>query len=81
MLPAVVAVMQSVLLLTKFKFETPQFSLLVNNDEHAAREVLSKCDITHCSERIYFEEDVPMVVRYIKETNKAVSVRIIVEQN
>ena len=71
LLPAVVAVLQSVLLLTKFKFETPQFSLFVNNDEHAAREVLSKCYITDCTERIYFEEDVPMVVRYIRETNKA----------
>lgn len=36
-IPGVVAIVQTVLLLTVFKHDTPNYSLLVSNDEVAAR--------------------------------------------
>lgn len=41
-LPAIIAILQLALLSACFRHETPTFSLLVNRDEAAAREVLSR---------------------------------------
>lgn len=69
-LPAIVAALQLFLLLAFFKHETPCFSLLVNDDEKGALQLLSKSLSHYSLEKIYYDEDVPKVLSYIRENNK-----------
>lgn len=63
-LPAFLAIIQTALLLTLYKYETPQFLIVNQNNEDGAKEVLGK---------IYFEEDIPKIVQYIKLNNKEIT--------
>ncbi|CDW82084.1 sugar transporter family protein [Stylonychia lemnae] len=61
-IPIIIAVLQSVLLLLFFKYETPIFSIVQKNKDDEARQILR---------RIYYEEDVPNIIQAIKDNNKS----------
>ena len=72
--PIIIATVQSFLLLTVFRYETPFYSLINKNNEEEAKTVLSKLNaIIVIKGRIYHEEDVPMMINYIREANKVSS--------
>eukprot|EP00347_Sterkiella_histriomuscorum_P015042 403358527 len=63
-MPIVISVVQTVLLVFLYKYETPIYSIIVKNDEVEARKVLRQ---------IYFEEDVPNIIKFIRESNQSSS--------
>ena len=58
--PMVIVSLQSVMIFLFFRYESPMFSILKKDDVVGAEKVLKK---------IYFEEDVPVVIQYIRTSN------------
>lgn len=63
-LPAFIAIIQTALLMSLYRYETPQYLIVNQNNEAQANEVLGK---------IYFEEDIQKIVQYIRSNNKEIS--------